>query len=218
MEPLPHTPGKFAFFLRSIFDFQVITVKRHLKKCRINKGDKVLDVGAGLSPYKHLILESGGIYTGIDSNVSADFKYDNKEIIKYDGINIPFEDNSFDWIICTEVLEHVESPFDFTKELYRVGKNLFLTVPFSARFHYKPHDYFRFTPTTLTKMFSVFRDAEIMPRGNELTVISNKLAVFSLNYPIFILILPFSILLGYISLLGLGSVDDPLGYSVIAKK
>ena len=43
---------------------------------------------------------------------------------------IPFKDNSFDLVICSEVLEHVDDPEKGLKELVRVTKkNLLLSVP-----------------------------------------------------------------------------------------
>jgi ubiquinone/menaquinone biosynthesis C-methylase UbiE len=44
--------------------------------------------------------------------------------------NIPFEENSFDLVICSEVLEHLEKPEEALKEINRVAKrNIILTVP-----------------------------------------------------------------------------------------
>lgn len=44
--------------------------------------------------------------------------------------DIPFKDNSFDLVICSEVLEHVDDPKKGLKELARVTKkNAILSVP-----------------------------------------------------------------------------------------
>ena len=44
--------------------------------------------------------------------------------------HLPFEDNSFDLVICTEVLEHLENPKKGLSELIRVSKKyLLLSVP-----------------------------------------------------------------------------------------
>jgi hypothetical protein len=57
---------------------------------------------------------------------------------------------------------------------------MFFTVPFSARFHYQPHDYWRFTPSSLEYLCSLhgFDVLSISPRGDALVVILNKLLVF----------------------------------------
>lgn len=41
----------------------------------------------------------------------------------YDGINIPFENNSFDIIYSNQVFEHVRYPTELIEEIYRVLKN-----------------------------------------------------------------------------------------------
>lgn len=41
---------------------------------------------------------------------------------KVDMMNMPFEDESFDFFICSHVLEHVESDDQAIKELYRITK------------------------------------------------------------------------------------------------
>lgn len=42
--------------------------------------------------------------------------------IKADILNLPFEDNSFDFILCNHVLEHIEDDSKAMSELYRVLK------------------------------------------------------------------------------------------------
>ncbi len=42
--------------------------------------------------------------------------------VKADICNLPFEDNSFDWIFCNHVLEHIPDDKQAMKELYRVMK------------------------------------------------------------------------------------------------
>ena len=39
----------------------------------------------------------------------------------YSGGRFPFDDNSFDYVICTHVIEHVLDPVLFISELLRVG-------------------------------------------------------------------------------------------------
>jgi SAM-dependent methyltransferase len=58
------------------------------------------------------------------------------------------KDNSYDYIVCTEVLEHTLQPFDAIEEIYRVarpGGLLLLTVPFNFRIHGPLPDCWRFT-------------------------------------------------------------------------
>jgi SAM-dependent methyltransferase len=54
----------------------------------------------------------------------------------------------FDWIACTEVLEHVLDPFAAVREMRRMlkpGGYLFITTPFNFRIHGPLPDCWRFT-------------------------------------------------------------------------
>src|SRR5690606_2282864 len=71
------------------------------------------------------------------------------------------QDNAFDSILCTQVLEHVKNPFLAVGELHRVlkpGGKLFLTVPFLNNIHMEPHDYWRFTEYSIAHLLSSFAD------------------------------------------------------------
>lgn len=54
----------------------------------------------------------------------------------FDGVSLPFEENSFVYILCTKVLEHVFEVRNLMGELYRVmrpGAMILITIPYSAR-------------------------------------------------------------------------------------
>lgn len=94
--------------------------------------------------------------------------------------SMTFHSNSFDGVICIEVLEHTVNPFQAVKEIKRVlreGGYLLLTVPFLAQYHGKSGeigkrrdqshehypDFWRFTHEGLALLFSDFRKVEIIP-------------------------------------------------------
>ena len=69
---------------------------------------------------------------------------------------------AFDFVVCTEVLEHTLQPFDAVRELRRVlrpGGLMFVTVPFNFRIHGPLPDCWRFTEHGLR---ALFRDWEIV--------------------------------------------------------
>ena len=85
-------------------------------------------------------------------------------------------DDSYDAVICLEVLEHCADPFAASRELLRIlrpGGALFLTVPFLTGYHGHPDsgsgshseypDYWRFTHQGLARMFSDLDDLEVTP-------------------------------------------------------
>lgn len=112
----------------------------------VNEGTHCLDVGCGEKPYRSLF--SNCKYIGVDIEESGrpiDLK---RPDFFYDGVRTPFDDNTFDLVICTQVLEHVRSPFLLIQEMRRVCKQgglLIISLPFFYPEHEIPFDYFRFT-------------------------------------------------------------------------
>ena len=85
---------------------------------------RVLDVGADAQYLKKSITESGGTYTGIGFGETIDINF-NLENLPY-----PFEDNSFDTVLCLDVLEHLENIHKVFDELCRVtSKYLVISLP-----------------------------------------------------------------------------------------
>lgn len=112
----------------------------------VARGARVLDVGCGLRPYETFF--SHAKYTGIDVAESGRLAEGKKIDFEFDGVNIPFKDNSYDIVICTEVLEHAIQPEGLLKEITRVLDSegrLFLTVPFIWGLHELPFDFRRYT-------------------------------------------------------------------------
>ena len=90
-------------------------------------------------------------------------EYVKMDVEKHDGIdvigraeNIPFQDNSFDSVVSTQVFEHVSDPEKSAREVYRVlktGGHLLVTVPQTNELHSEPNDYWRFTRFGLENLF-----------------------------------------------------------------
>ncbi|KKR21171.1 MAG: Methylase involved in ubiquinone/menaquinone biosynthesis [Parcubacteria group bacterium GW2011_GWE2_39_37] len=110
-------------------------------------GKKILDVGCGIKPYQNLFKQADE-YIGIDIKGGGHFNQAKFVDRYFDGLNIPFAENSFDLIICTQVLEHSENPIGLLKEMNRALKKdgqLYLTMPFVWNEHETPFDFRRFT-------------------------------------------------------------------------
>lgn len=229
--------GGFLYFLRMLLDLQNKTIYRDLRPVTSCATGMVLDVGCGQSPYRHLVERDSCTYRGIDIEAADEFDYQNADVVRFDGENIPFPESTFDLIICTEVLEHVHRYEKLVEEMHRVLKpngTIIATVPWSARFHYVPHDYFRYTPSTLAIMFAGFSNVRVSQRGNEICVIANKMMVLTMaafrqhsirSLPLkllSIILLPFTFFLWIAAhatlILGWEDSLDPLGYTVIASK
>jgi len=225
------------YALRRILDFQLLTIYREISVYLKSVKGSVLDVGCGDCAYKYL-LKNKTDYIGIDIFNADSFDYTSDDsIIRFDGHTIPLPDSAVDHIICSEVLEHVSEPQGLLQQMHRVlkpGGDVFVTIPWSARFHYIPHDYARYTPSKLQELFKAFEIKAITARGTDITVVCNKLIVMMARsvssngkiaywkLPILLLLSPIlggAVLWAHCSLwFSLGSQDDPLGYTLYLRK
>jgi SAM-dependent methyltransferase len=108
-------------------------------------GGRVLDVGCGTRPYESLVAARE--YVGLELDTPEN-RRTKKADVYYDGHKLPFEDSSFDAVICNQVLEHVFEPDAFLREIARVlkaGGRLLLTVPFVWDEHEQPRDFGRYS-------------------------------------------------------------------------
>jgi len=115
----------------------------------IKESDKVLEIGPGSSPFSR-------------SDILLDKRFDNKEALEqrglqpkieydkpiyyYDGSKFPFKDSEFDYVICSQVLEHIPANYfvDFIKEIERVAKRGYIEVPrlfYEYLFNFHAHEW-----------------------------------------------------------------------------
>ena len=112
----------------------------------INKDSLGLDIGAGDARF-HLFLK-------LDNLVSIDFtNYFGINIIHDLNLNIPFASESFDFILMTNLLEHLydDRVIAEANRLLKKGSRLYITVPFLLDVHQKPYDFHRYTYLYLEK-------------------------------------------------------------------
>lgn len=117
---------------------------------------RVLDAGCGFKPWQQFFPETVE-YIGVDYSsewsapdalASVDF--------------LPFADDSFDAIICSEVLEHTRYPENCINELKRIcrpGGLIYISTPFCFPEHGVPYDFQR--PTQYFYR-DVFKNDEIL--------------------------------------------------------
>ena len=112
-----------------------------LREARGYVRGRVLDVGCGHQVYRDWFEAQP--YIGVDVT-----REDSSPNVVALGGALPFADESFDAVLCTQVLEHVPNPFELMSEVARVlrrGGHLVLTAPQAWHLHEVPHDYFRYT-------------------------------------------------------------------------
>lgn len=174
---------------RRFLDLQAASIWKDMSVLLPPLHGDVLDVGSGAQPYRGLFA-AGVRYRAIDSaTADDDFGYAVPDTTYYHGVRWPVDTDSIDAILCTETLEHVPDTAQFLGEAARClrpGGVLILTVPFAARWHYIPHDYWRFTPSALGRVLHAagFINIQVFARGNAVTVACYK--VMALFLPLLI--------------------------------
>lgn len=154
---------------------------------QVPKNNKILDAGAGEMQYKkfceHLNYTSQdfceyngeGNKKGLQTNTFNTSKID----IVSDITSIPVENESFDAVMCIEVLEHVPNPIKAIKELKRVlkpGGSLIITAPYASLTHFAPYHFASgynnfFFEIVLADDFEII---EIIKNGNFLEFIGQE--------------------------------------------
>jgi Methylase involved in ubiquinone/menaquinone biosynthesis len=142
----------------SIFTNPFYIIRKALYKCIKEKRNymkgKMLDFGCGRKPYKRFFNVEE--YVGLDIEQSG-HSHQNEEIdVFYDGQHIPFENEYFDSIFSSEVIEHVFDLKSIIKELNRVLKvdgHILVTVPFVWDEHEIPYDFGRYTSFGIKHIF-----------------------------------------------------------------
>jgi SAM-dependent methyltransferase len=138
----------------------------------VGHGTKVLDVGAGEAPYRDIFNNCE--YHTLDLGV-GESEWDYSELTyKASVYDMPIENNTYDYVLASQLFEHLAEPKEAMKEVYRIlkpGGELFITVPFHQNEHQTPHDYYRYTSFGLKYILkeSGFENMEIKPMGGRYT-------------------------------------------------
>jgi SAM-dependent methyltransferase len=131
-------------FYETIADFAIRDVLlRHAEEIQ----GRVLDLGCGSQPYKFWLNGTVKTWIGLDWPDGGHPRGSGADIVG-DALALPFEEESFDTVVCTQVLEHVPEPLILLCEALRVlrpGGKLVLTAPQYNGLHSEPRDFYRYT-------------------------------------------------------------------------
>jgi SAM-dependent methyltransferase len=110
----------------------------------------VLDVGCGDRPYEPLFAPFSRSYIGVDpaENARADLRGAVEAL--------PVEDDSFEVVVCAQVLEHCDDPVQAVSELHRVaapGGRVLASTHGAMVYHPDPADLWRWTHAGLERLF-----------------------------------------------------------------
>lgn len=114
-------------------------------------GGRIIDIGSTKKRsayYKFLRIQND------QEVVSCDLS-DSDINVDLEG-NIPIEEYSFDALLCFNLLEHIYNYGNLIREsrrILRVGGTMIGFTPFLLKIHGSPHDHFRYSKTSLQKIF-----------------------------------------------------------------
>ena len=127
---------------------------------------KLIDIGCGEKLYENIIKPYVAEHIGLDHENTLH----NKSKIDLFGAayNIPVENEYFDTVLCTAVLEHLEEPGKAIKEANRIlksGGHAIYSVPLFWHLHEEPRDFYRYTKYGLKYLFEKngFEIVELKP-------------------------------------------------------
>ena len=110
---------------------------------------RLLDVGCGVKPYHPFFAPYASAYVGVDiDNPDADVEGTIEAL--------PVDDDGFDVVLCTQVLEHCVDPSQGVRELHRAtapGGRVLASTHGVYVYHPAPEDHWRWTHTGLERLF-----------------------------------------------------------------
>jgi len=117
------------FLINNFYNYLISTIKDLSPNAILDAG-----CGEGFTMNKLIQLKIGKKVEGVEYSEESIFfgkKLFPKLSIKQGSVyELPYKDNSFDLVLCTEVLEHLEEPSKALREILRVSKEyLLITVP-----------------------------------------------------------------------------------------
>jgi SAM-dependent methyltransferase len=140
---------------------------------------RVLDIGCGRKPYFPYFAQNADEYVGVDidiENPMADLHAPVEDL--------PVADESFDVVLCTQVLEHCGVPDQAVTELYRVaapGGRVLASTHGVQVYHPSPEDHWRWTHTGLELQFlrnAAWRSVTVAPAGGTATCLASMTGIY----------------------------------------
>jgi SAM-dependent methyltransferase len=155
---------------------------RILQKIMSREKDKtILDLGCGKGYIgKSLALNNYVVFSEINPELIKDIEGDK---VVLDALHMPFKNESFDWVICADVLEHIKDDKKVLQNIYDIlkqGGKAIIALPAYSRF-YGHHD----------KLIGHYRRYD--RKSFEKTAIDIGFKIICMRYSLSILFFPFLI-------------------------
>ena len=93
-------------------------------------GKKGLDIGCGVGNDLVKLSKAGALVTGVDisdfavemAKKNLGIRHLNAEVLREDGENLKYDDNSFDFIFCISTVSYTRNPKTMVNEIHRMLK------------------------------------------------------------------------------------------------
>ncbi|WP_082592186.1 class I SAM-dependent methyltransferase [Stenotrophomonas nitritireducens] len=201
----------------------------------IGAGGSVIDIGAGelkyRSQFSHCRYVSNDLCVGDEG-----WNYEGIDLVS-SAYAIPVEDDSFDAVLCIQVMEHLDNPDGAFREFHRILKGrgrAYVSAPLLAGEHQQPHDFLRYTRYGFSVLGerNGFRVLSISPHGGCAIAVETLMwaAFWELaplprqslaRYAVYVLLYPVKLLTGALALL-LDMLDKKksmtINYNVVYEK
>jgi SAM-dependent methyltransferase len=104
------------------------TFQNEVMKWDIQDADLVLDIGSGGWPFKRANHLADKYPDDTTHRVEVMVR-DQRPFFEVDLQRLPFDDQAYDFVFCSHVLEHLDNPGQAIRELMRVGRRGYIEVP-----------------------------------------------------------------------------------------
>jgi SAM-dependent methyltransferase len=104
------------------------TFQNEVMEWDIGKDDLVLDVGSGGWPFRRANHLADKFPDGTTHRFEGMVR-DGRPFFEVDIEHLPFGDQTYDFVFCSHVLEHLDNPAQAMRELMRVARRGYLEVP-----------------------------------------------------------------------------------------
>lgn len=215
-----------TIFLSSVFSHNWLVHKIGNKErkriFKIYSRGILIDIGCGDKPFKDMLAPYVKNHFGLDHEDSL---HDKAKIYLFGtAYDIPAEDEHFDTVLCTAVLEHLEEPDKAIMEANRVlkkGGYAIYTVPLFWHLHEEPGDFYRYTRYGLNYIFEKngFEIIELKPLSGFWVTFGQELVYYIWRFriggklnPAWWIIPPIGAVIQVVSYL-LDKIDHPEGFT-----
>ncbi len=133
---------------KQIRNYELEQVIKHLPA-----NSRILEIGAGAGWQARTLSERGFDVDAIDIPESNYVNIREWKVCSYDGVTIPFDNDTFDVVFSSNVLEHVPHVETFQKEIARVLKSDGIAIHVMPSTIWRLSTFLTFYPDRIKKIF-----------------------------------------------------------------